>query len=72
MVFFGEDTEGMQDIKDHFGSLEECQCCPNLNKSICYYALTGIPGKCEHFYLNDSSFNALEMLASFDDSLMLE
>lgn len=61
MVFFEENTEGMQDVKDYFGSLEECGCCPNLNQSDCYYSFTGIPGKCEYFYLKD-----------FDASVMLE
>jgi len=58
--FFEEDTQSMQDMKDHFGSLEECRACPNFKTKDCYYSLTGIPGKCEHFYLKD--FDASVML----------
>jgi len=47
-------------MKDHFGSIEECRCCLNFKTKDCYYALTGMPGKCENFYLKD--FDAFVML----------
>lgn len=68
MISFAEDTEAARDVKDYAGGLEECRCCLNYKTNGCLFYFTGIPGKCESFWLNDSSFNALEEMAvSLDD-----